>query len=161
MYILNSWIIYLLSIERGQFYACFPVDFFYFSDRSSIEPDTFQIRYHVIRICCCDKTSKSPKDDSCCHDMQTAAETTHSSKCPLHNNDRKSCCAFTPADGLTVEALALPTVDTHESYAIHSVAMICVNAVTQSKDRSQLAFSFDSPQPFDTPVYLRTHSFLI
>ncbi len=112
-------------------------------------------------ICRCDLAAASVKAESCCHESKDAARC---SKCanhaPLGNNHNKSCCAYTPAHGLTVDAPSLPSIDTHQE-CVPVAFTFALDLLSQATTSNFAPHAGDSPQPHDTPLYLRSHSFLI
>jgi len=108
-------------------------------------------------ICCCDTPATKTRDVSpCCH-SKTSDTIPHSPNCPLNDTHRKPCCAYTPANSLTSEVQALPTVDLH----LECVPTACIqqpHSATVSERTSHVSPILDSSQPL---VYLRVQSFLL
>jgi len=113
-------------------------------------------------ICCCEaKAKKSDDAPSCCHAKKMSESNSHSPDCPLHDNQRKPCCAYTPANGIEAAVQQLPAHDTHSDCMTSAYG---ADAQTSSARATGFVIAprgHDSPQPFDVPTYLRVHSFLI
>lgn len=112
-------------------------------------------------ICCCDSQTIQPEKQSCCDEMAKAAGNTHSSKCPLNSDQKKSCCAYTPANGLTADAQPPALIDAHQDCLANAFSALLQSVVAHAALPPLAPRGLDSPQPYDTPLYLRAHSFLI
>ncbi len=112
-------------------------------------------------LCRCEASFVTAESESCCHAEASAKAGSHSTNCPIGTDHKKACCAYTPAHGLAADAPAIPTVDTHQDCIPSAFIAADQYIVAHAALSAPAPHGHDSPQPFDTPLYVRAHSFLI
>jgi len=109
-------------------------------------------------ICRCDTG-----EPACCkHGKANCSECVDECEKPAQPaNQHHTCCAYTPAHGLTVDAPNVPSVDVYQDIAPLAVSSILENLLAQLPTSTNASSAADSKQPPDTPLYLRARAILI